>query len=91
MATVSVDCIVYADPAPTITWYDPDSMVIVNDDLKYSVSDSTDVGQGRLTSSLSVRNLIRDDGGRYKCETQNDLTDEKDDKVAEVVIIGKEN
>ncbi|XP_033636736.1 uncharacterized protein LOC117297699 [Asterias rubens] len=87
MATVSVDCIVYADPAPTITWYDPDSMVIVNDNLKYSVSYSLDVGQGRLTSSLSVRNLIRDDGGSYKCETQNDLTDEKDEKLAEVVII----
>ena len=89
MATVSVDCIVYADPAPNITWYDPESVVIVNDDMKYTVSSSTDFDQGRLTSSLSVMNLSRDDGGNYTCETRNDLTDEVDKKFAEVVVIGK--
>ncbi|XP_033640831.1 fibrillin-2-like [Asterias rubens] len=85
--TVVVDCIVYADPAPTITWYDPDSVEIVNDDMKYSVSSSTDPDQGRLNSSLSVKNLIRNDNGNYKCETQNDLTDEVDQKFAEVVVL----
>ena len=89
--TVVVDCIVYADPAPTITWYDPDSVEIVNDDMKYSVSSSTDPDQGRLNSSLSVKNLIRNDNGNYKCETQNDLTDEVDQKFAEVVVLGKDS
>ncbi len=84
-ATVAVDCVVYADPAPNITWYDPDSMVITNDGMKYTVSSTTD--EGRLTSSLTVKNLVRNDNGSYKCETQNDLTDEKDQQFAEVVII----
>ncbi len=72
--TISLSCTAEGRPQPSITWYrmaDNDSLLLVNmSDDRVEVN-QTEQGERRLTSELTLSNVLPSDSGVYVCIAEN--------------------